>query len=144
RLDSVYAQEVNSQNWYHVRFYYRDQLGFTVEDWEPHTSIRIDSIPPNKTLYLRNFSVANILTKRAAESSALAEGDTLRVRLRFKSLGGEADTLMVVGILGGITPIRFTPYRPRTLEEGFVGRDILGRTVTSSARFPVLIRKILE
>lgn len=144
RLDSVFAEEVNSRNWHYVSLFYRGQHGYSVSQWEPSAKVFIDSVSPQSVLELYRFSVANILAKRSTEPSASAEGDTLRVRLRFKSTAGEDDTLMVVGTCCGTTDMRFTPDRPRLFKYGVFGRDILGRTVTSSARFPVLIRKILE
>src|SRR5690606_8512167 len=95
KLDSIYAEEVNGRDWHHVSFFYRVEHRFSVSQWEPSAQVSTDSVPPGNVLDLYRFGVADILAK--ANASLTEEGDTLRVRLRFKSLSGEWDTLMVVG-----------------------------------------------
>src|SRR5690606_25417670 len=99
----------------HVSFFYRVEHRFSVSQWEPSAQVSTDSVPPGNVLDLYRFGVADILAK--ANASLTEEGDTLRVRLRFKSLSGEWDTLMVVGTCCGTSmAIRIMPGRSRSPE----------------------------
>jgi len=133
-IDSLFGEEVSGSPWHHVSYFFRGANGEGVNESDPNTKSRLDSIPPGSTLLLYRFSVANILTKLSLSKNS--DIDTLRVRLRFKSVIGDEDTLIVMGYCCGTS---LQPPRMKLDRRSFSHspRDVLGRALRQTTGFSV-------
>lgn len=147
-LDSVIAEDVVSYEWMDVSFVHRSinlpssgyyHQYYILTQNHPRSKMVRGWIPPSDSVLILNFSFANTcITKHAAGSSM--GPDTLAVRLRFKSLISEEDTLIVKGY--PCFPNAIKPQGSLRPNDSFelLNRDLKGRRVLPSRNFPALRR----
>lgn len=148
-LDSVITEDVIPYEWMDVSFLHRainlQSSGYYYQDYTLIQNQRLRTqmvrgwVPPNDSVLILKFSFSNFcITKYAAGSSM--SPDTLAVRLRFKSLASEEDTLIVKGHY--CFPNAIKPQGSLRPNDSFelLDRDLKGRRVLPSRNFPALRR----
>lgn len=140
KLDSVFAENVDSSMWGNAGFIY----GAIPEDLNQftHRSIKLGGpgTPPGQAGVFRSFRVADAAPTARISATSPLEGDTVMVRLMFKSVISEYDTLIVKGVMNRGSSIRSQRIFKNSPKDIFPARDILGRQLTPALGHPVSIQ----
>jgi hypothetical protein len=145
RLDSVFAEEVDGSTIWGVASFLYDvpesdsPQHYTLNQFT-HRSIKLtnNGIPPTRFVFLRLFDIATSAPTAKFSANLQMVGDTVMVRLRFKSTTTEEDTLIVRGTYDEVVSIQQSVPLESGLRNPGLPRDIRGRVFSPSWGSPTL------